>query len=1446
MKQQDRVQKHILTPVFALMNYISESSSYSSKFIFATLITIESLQILYFSFYGLFAQYWDSELSWLQRIVTDCHYFFPGLKSDMLIFKTLLSVYIFLLTTIGIFLVSAMLILVRNKKIPNFVVFILKQFLMLIPITFIPFLTLFLQIMKCQDGIFQMNSSIDYCWSPEHFGLFCVCFIYVICLLGFSLVMTSLNSSATSTNQNYQSQLISSNYDMIFLVKKIVLVFAYEFSQYFQNYSNWILALLNLIFSFSNFLILLFNKPYFNAAIQKTQLALRGIELFSSIFLVLNLIISGDLQYKGTLSLIVLGFGMISFYFLIFSNDRLEFYLQESKLTPSRIIKKIVFMINWFEDNSKRENYTIGRALVIVDNSFMELKQASIYSKRRVMIEKIEEANVFLSSKSNVLSNKNLKMHKNLIIEESQLVLDYLSELYEAAIEIMPKSLELRLYYLDFVLKYLKNNYLAEYLIAEIKQRKLNIKEEYFLFQLELCKSRFISKLTNRETKNNMIETDMIQQFNLETDYDLFINLLKSSCYSLIKLWEMISTNDHNEGKLKKVVIEIYDQIHQLKGDLKYKPSIFQDIRTYDILFKYYNLVLNSNFVDQADVHYKKNIETSSNNQYIRSNILNYIQDGNAYIVANGEEYFLVGNRGAIDSNMRELKTKQLIGDVLSLNSTACAMFGITKAEGLSMNLNDLMPEIMRTLHEKNLKRIFETDIQTVRNKEFKRIFTIALHRSGYIFPLNMTLTLITNVNSKLCLLGLIRIPSSDNFKLNHCYMLADTKFNLLNISSQASNLLGLSVKDLTFTNYRQYKKKTFKDSSNRIKYIDSNHTDNNQLKLLHANVTRKPSDSLAQINSTSITAKQNEIFKKFIKLENVIPELAKAKENLNLLDLYEFEKTCNDTQKVRKIVDVVIFKGNKAKEKINLAFNSSKQIAKSNFYNEKLSNHHTTLPFYIIISKLKINVKLIGYIVELQPAVVETKINRVITYNPVFLKYSLSSRNFVCANPKNIIMDGANKCSSDLLSNKKEKQKANNDLTEKGMLKEIQIFLAEHNLINYSQKINSKVINIKGKGFRSMDRGDTRGEVFKRLYLLRQYSKLDEHLLDEEVTSASKENHDLFNYESFNNKFKLMKKAQFKSSNSSIHYLLMKIFLVISFAFKIGLTVGLYSSNNDLLTSISLINNWNNISNSIYFASTKLLVGLNSFQKLGYTDEKFDNFLKSNLEGYMNSLLQAYNCSNIEVLYPTQSKFKFASGISFYNISRLEAYEKIYTSLINVIYYKNLNTEQDYQLSLDSVKLNIQNSLFEITEYVSSNNNLLLTTKIQDQVSFSFILLYISISCLVFVIPLIVTIVKLEKENLKALQLIYHVPLKSTYEYLSKIDLFLKFIKTKMSSQLESFTQNKVSVSQMSDGNRYDNSLTSIDENNNNINEEAGKSNKYLRSYNNDLKGKSLLIKFN
>ena len=246
------------------------------------------------------------------------------------------------------------------------------------------------------------------------------------------------------------------------------------------------------------------------------------------------------------------------------------------------------------------------------------------------------------------------------------------------------------------------------------------------------------------------------------------------------------------------------------------------------------------------------------------------------------------------------------------------------------------MPELFREEHEKKIIDMSKRE-KTRCERDLRRIYTVGINRSGYIFPLNLTL-LITSTANSVNLLAFLRPPHLEFFKNYHCFFLTDNDLKLKNVSSQAITIFGINN-----TNFF-LKRKNMK----MIEYLDL-------CELIQD--LKKIKEDTNNINEFKFSNGINS--KKKIIIENF--ETVKS-----------FIKECGETNKTIKIEE------------------TEEKLIKKGMKNDQHNNNYNIdqkkfKEFFITIQEIKIMDKSLGYIIELEPTKEDEYMyeNPMIQYDP-------------------------------------------------------------------------------------------------------------------------------------------------------------------------------------------------------------------------------------------------------------------------------------------------------------------------------------------------------------------------------------------------------------------------------------------------------------------------------
>ena len=281
----------------------------------------------------------------------------------------------------------------------------------------------------------------------------------------------------------------------------------------------------------------------------------------------------------------------------------------------------------------------------------------------------------------------------------------------------------------------------------------------------------------------------------------------------------------------------------------------------------------------------------------VMSDFQEYVADGSAYLYCSG--------------------TLDDLGRIVFYNSSICKLFGYTFEQFSLLNIHDLMPEIYREQHTKKVIGIIEHN-KSNSVHDFKKIMSLGLNRTGYIFPCSNKVSIIKNMNNSVYLIAFIRNKHAENIKGYPVRLITDLNFYLKNVSTEAISLFGIN---------------------NNNFFIKDKNPSNNE----------------------------------YINLISMIKELKALREDSSLID--EFSTQFN--KKRVKVEDMVKFlrQSSEKNKSINIGDREESIVMNKtldSFFEDNCEKRYKE--YYIEINIIRINEKALGYDIDLEPVREETR----------------------------------------------------------------------------------------------------------------------------------------------------------------------------------------------------------------------------------------------------------------------------------------------------------------------------------------------------------------------------------------------------------------------------------------------------------------------------------------
>ena len=564
------------------------------------------------------------------------------------------------------------------------------------------------------------------------------------------------------------------------------------------------------------------------------------------------------------------------------------------------------------------------------------------------------------------------------------------------------------------------------------------------------------SSSSSTSQKSNIAKADINIEITYKKNKQIFFKLITNITQHLINFWDLISRETINFPSLKY-------SIHEINSDLESLFSIwmrFSRFKTIDnklllIYEKFLKNVLNdeygaeellNKYLDNQQNGTSMSSSPSSSSNFIaestEENFLGeyetYIQDGSGYLLASG--------------------SSESFEKILSFNPSLARIFNYTVDELKHKNINNLLPPLLRYEHNKRLA-YFATneDSKDKSSNTFGKVTCVGLKKTGYIFPLNLTVTIIPGITTNsLNFLALIKQPPSDSAKPYPIYFLTDTNLDIRNVSSQAIQVFGINSNNICY-----------KNSNGDNEYIN--------ISLLIKELMNLKDDKRIIDNYKSgygLSQKKKVVISDISDLKETLAQSAERNKAVNVVE---------QTMALKKVYKSKLMNNNKKQDNNNNNNNNDNGVNTSGITIE--SNISVNLQpkfakeYYISLYPVKICDKTLGYVIKLEPLqeenfLIDTK--NIIAYESNVLIFNPNTYSFInqndIDNTANMFplasMDNNNnnvsynkrkgkfKTNTNKLNINNNNNNNNNQNTTPHQLN--QAMFINNNLVNYLYKINN------------------------------------------------------------------------------------------------------------------------------------------------------------------------------------------------------------------------------------------------------------------------------------------------------------------------------------------------------------------------------------------------------
>ena len=925
--------------------------------------------------------------------------------------------------------------------------------------------------------------------------------------------------------------------------------------------------------------------------------------------------------------------------------------------------------------------------------------------------------------------------------------------------------------------------------------------------------------------------------------------LIEYTTISLISYWDTISRLDKNY-KLINNLLKIIN-INLNKISKLWKMFIKKNLLNNNTIFvhnKFLKMVLNDNNYHNKNSemnnyrNYTSDLYNNSNNLHILSDYVNYINQGYKYILCNGD----INN----------------LGNVISVNNGFCMLFGYLKSELLKNNLNILLPDMFISHHNNMLYNSLKYSLNNV-SKEFTRIYSLGLHSNGYVFPVNLSVSVLNGIE-KIYLLAFAKGNDSTSYKNSSCHFITDLDFKVQKVSSECNILFNINNNN-------------FINNSNGNLDLSLIINDVNKLKNNIDLIDEYNNDIISYTRKTIIIDNLTEL-NKFLLQNN---------ENNRKVRLNKNYRKAIYNKCIKNIKNINYFNLTETFNNLNVCNNSNE----NKFNNLSLVKYHNSFNnYYVTIKKISFNNNaVIGYHVILDLIKNDKLYNYVKEYSDKLIKYESKILNYDVNNSTLFNPYGKDVKQLSIVTNKSI---LNQNILKKGISPEhkdssilynsINYYLKKNKIKDFSNKITLKVIDFNNKIFKKKETNKTK--IYEVLYtcecMIKNNKDTDKSiLLSEEVYSNNiyvNSNNipiEIIRYLDFNG-IDGWKEVSKIIRNNPLPYEI-KLLSIVSVLFylcqfALGFWYKLYFENK-----YTYLKEIVNIHNTTTYSSFKIIEVINMLREITEINE-YQHVIE-----FANSSNKFNKTFDIEdyVYFKSKEDFIIANETIYYNLNCLLnsindiknsklivdnklGYNNTYEYIIDYVSKIELNYLNNTDIVESTINVNyiqslyiIINNVFDIMDIYAKNTNTLYYTEehlitykeyliLYDNIVnkylqyYSFIntniikeiiefessiknkLIIAFLMSLIFFIPVTILLYltnSVYNIYIKYIDLFYTLPNKTCWKYYSKCEVFLSFFKSNKCNNINRKNDNNFDYSNLITEQEYNYSNNS--ENNNYIN---------------------------
>ena len=480
--------------------------------------------------------------------------------------------------------------------------------------------------------------------------------------------------------------------DIIFFFCKIIIILTFNFDKS-KEYEHWGIIFIICLITGMNVYYTLFIQNYENVIIKKFHY-FYSLFLFYGFFSLLIGKIFRSWNFDGAFYLFLLGFILIVIYCLFYAKTYLEF-----------------LRINFNEINQSYDfiNY-IKSYLHCVKEKEVSRDSSMILTS---FIEKIEEK---CTNKVCVLKKYISSLSRG--FDSNFLLLQFCQKLFRHALNRFPRDINLRIFYIIFLLTKINQKKNAQKELASIKTNFMFLGDSFNLFR---CKKYFeeYNSLNNSEFIG-FESNDIFQQMEYKNNLNEFRKLLTKSSSLYYDFWSSLYSS-HLQGtedfkKLNDIGAELNEIIEKIEKIFEKLMEIKNnDLATIKLYESYSKNLLNNK--EKYEKYYNISMNLMADNT-IENRQKDYTNFDLKILNENDEFKFLI-----ISAN------EENKGTIINISLNGCQLIGYHKHEIIGKNMNILIPEMYHKIH----KNLFNEKTEKFKTEFFEKLSNKNIYTPEYL-----------------------------------------------------------------------------------------------------------------------------------------------------------------------------------------------------------------------------------------------------------------------------------------------------------------------------------------------------------------------------------------------------------------------------------------------------------------------------------------------------------------------------------------------------------------------------------------------------------------------------------------------------------------------------------------------------------------------------------------